>query len=240
MAMTEEQRRAIVVAAFGAAAEDLEDVVDYVCSLLSDDTLDAEEITEAIVPFLIDADVAESEEEAEKLGAEITAKLLGKKKPQARKLLDAPVNVGKIDSALDSAIHLGSKHLAPEEQATLVDAAALEVAKEKKRKQNEKKAKREERKKQEKLEKQGITTAVVFERKKGDSQGNKDLRLENFTISNGGDVLIIDGSLACAFGRRYGLVGRNGSGKSTLVRPPPLILPLPFLTLSLQGLSLSL
>jgi len=218
MSMSEEERRKIVVEAFGAAAEDLEDVVDYVCSLLGDDTLEAEEITEAIVPFLIDADVAETEEEAEKLGAEITEKLLGRKRPQERKLLDAPVNVGKLDSELDSAIQLGSKHLAPEEQITLVDAAALEAAKEKKRKQNEKKQRREERKKQEKLDKHGVERAVIFERKKGDSQGNKDLRLDNFTISNGGDVLIIDGSLACAFGRRYGLVGRNGSGKSTLLR----------------------
>ena len=37
-------------------------------------------------------------------------------------------------------------------------------------------------------------------------------------MSYGRDQLLVDADLLCAFGRRYGLVGRNGSGKSTLLR----------------------
>jgi ATP-binding cassette subfamily F protein 3 len=50
------------------------------------------------------------------------------------------------------------------------------------------------------------------------SGGSKDVTLENLVISNGGEVLVEDGSLTLAHGRRYGLIGRNGTGKSTLLR----------------------
>ena len=43
--------------------------------------------------------------------------------------------------------------------------------------------------------------------------GARDLRLENFNLSNGGKTLLQDASVILAFGRRYGLIGRNGTGR---------------------------
>ena len=45
-----------------------------------------------------------------------------------------------------------------------------------------------------------------------------NLKLEGFSVSNGGKELIQNGELLLASGRRYGLVGRNGTGKTTLLR----------------------
>lgn len=45
-----------------------------------------------------------------------------------------------------------------------------------------------------------------------------NLKLEDFSVSNGGKELIQNGELMLATGRRYGLVGRNGTGKTTLLR----------------------
>lgn len=45
-----------------------------------------------------------------------------------------------------------------------------------------------------------------------------NIKLENFSVGNGGKELIQDGELLLAVGRRYGLVGRNGTGKTTLLR----------------------
>lgn len=50
----------------------------------------------------------------------------------------------------------------------------------------------------------------------GGSVGN--VKLEAFSVSNGGKELIQNGELLLAMGRRYGLVGRNGTGKTTLLR----------------------
>uniref|UniRef100_A0A6B2EDG5 ATP-binding cassette sub-family F member 3 n=1 Tax=Phlebotomus kandelakii TaxID=1109342 RepID=A0A6B2EDG5_9DIPT len=45
-----------------------------------------------------------------------------------------------------------------------------------------------------------------------------DFKIENFDISFGDKVLLVNADLNLAAGRRYGLVGRNGLGKTTLLR----------------------
>ncbi|XP_059618870.1 ATP-binding cassette sub-family F member 3 [Phlebotomus argentipes] len=47
---------------------------------------------------------------------------------------------------------------------------------------------------------------------------NMDFKIENFDISFGDKVLLVNADLNLAAGRRYGLVGRNGLGKTTLLR----------------------
>lgn len=45
-----------------------------------------------------------------------------------------------------------------------------------------------------------------------------NVKLEDFSVSNGGQELVQNGELLLATGRRYGLVGRNGTGKTTMLR----------------------
>jgi ATP-binding cassette subfamily F protein 3 len=46
----------------------------------------------------------------------------------------------------------------------------------------------------------------------------RDMKLENFDIAFGKDLLMNNCTISLIYGHRYGLVGRNGSGKSTLLR----------------------
>ncbi|KAL2176228.1 P-loop containing nucleoside triphosphate hydrolase protein [Thermothelomyces heterothallicus CBS 202.75] len=52
------------------------------------------------------------------------------------------------------------------------------------------------------------------------SQGgkSKDIKIDNFDVSIGGNRILTDTSLTLSHGHRYGLVGHNGVGKSTLLR----------------------
>jgi len=54
-----------------------------------------------------------------------------------------------------------------------------------------------------------------------DLSGNnreKDIHVNNFTITFGGQILLEDADLRIVYGRRYGLIGRNGIGKTTLLK----------------------
>lgn len=64
---------------------------------------------------------------------------------------------------------------------------------------------------------QAMQSRPTIQRFRG-SMGQRDIHLDNFTVSNGGAELISDAHLMMAYGRRYGLVGRNGTGKSTFLR----------------------
>ena len=46
----------------------------------------------------------------------------------------------------------------------------------------------------------------------------KDIHVNNVTITFGGSLLLDDADLRIVYGRRYGLVGRNGIGKTTLLK----------------------
>jgi ATP-binding cassette subfamily F protein 2 len=46
---------------------------------------------------------------------------------------------------------------------------------------------------------------------------SRDLKIENFSLSLHGTVLVDDTTLELNFGRRYGLIGLNGAGKSSIM-----------------------
>lgn len=52
----------------------------------------------------------------------------------------------------------------------------------------------------------------------GERKRSRDIKIEAFDISIASKRILTEASMAIAFGRRYGLVGRNGVGKSTLLR----------------------
>jgi len=54
-----------------------------------------------------------------------------------------------------------------------------------------------------------------------DLSGNnreKDIHVNSFSLTFGGQILLEDATLKIVYGRRYGLIGRNGIGKTTLLR----------------------
>ena len=54
-----------------------------------------------------------------------------------------------------------------------------------------------------------------------DFSGNsrdKDIQVNNITITYGGSILLDGADLRIVYGRRYGLIGRNGVGKTTLLK----------------------
>ena len=46
----------------------------------------------------------------------------------------------------------------------------------------------------------------------------RDIQVNNITITYGGHILLEGADLRFAYGRRYGLIGRNGIGKTTLLK----------------------
>lgn len=46
---------------------------------------------------------------------------------------------------------------------------------------------------------------------------SRDIKIESFTLSFHGRLLISNATIELNFGRRYGLLGSNGSGKSTFL-----------------------
>jgi len=44
-----------------------------------------------------------------------------------------------------------------------------------------------------------------------------DIKVDNFTLEVSGKILIENGSILLATGRKYGLIGHNGIGKTTLL-----------------------
>lgn len=46
----------------------------------------------------------------------------------------------------------------------------------------------------------------------------KDIIVNNFNITYGGQILLEGADLRIVYGRRYGLIGRNGIGKTTLLK----------------------
>lgn len=50
-----------------------------------------------------------------------------------------------------------------------------------------------------------------------DGNYSLDIKVENFTLEVSGKVLIENGQLLLAAGRKYGLIGQNGIGKTTLL-----------------------
>jgi ATP-binding cassette subfamily F protein 3 len=52
----------------------------------------------------------------------------------------------------------------------------------------------------------------------GGGRNEKDIQVNNISITFGGKLLLDGADLRIVYGRRYGLIGKNGIGKTTLLR----------------------
>lgn len=62
------------------------------------------------------------------------------------------------------------------------------------------------------------TRAALLEGEDVVDTGAKDIKLDSFSVSARGKVLLQNASITIVHGRRYGLVGPNGTGKSTFLK----------------------
>jgi ATP-binding cassette subfamily F protein 3 len=218
--------RASLVDALGAGAAAVDgEVLDYVASCLADDDMewgvDGAGAYDAVGEMLCDA--AGGEDATKALcarlatalcigGAAASAPAAVAAEPAARR---TPVVMGGLTKE-EAGGSLGK--LARGVITACTDGQEMDEAKATKRRT------REEVKAREAYEKHLAELAAAAAGDKATvvrnagAGGSRDITLENLVISNGGEVLVEDGSLTLAHGRRYGLIGRNGTGKSTLLR----------------------
>lgn len=147
----------------------------------------------------------------------------GVDRPQMRKILAAPVNLGDMAAELNSDVDtMTSIWMHQRTDILKVDAKKLEKAEAKLQQKQERRegtkptsiaapvlqtasASQVLSKKDTKIEAKGVSRSM-------------DIRIENFDIAFGDKVLLQSADLLLAFGRRYGFCGRNGLGKTTLLR----------------------
>lgn len=204
------------------------DVLEYVAGSLEDGNFDygneGQEAYEAFAGVLVSGGVLPDDDAALAACKEL-ARRLGQQHPvQAtfRQLEGGPVNMATFNKAtvhaseLTSTRHMIQTPFGDEKDATLITEKGQAKLKRKADK-DEKAARTQLAAHQAAAAESSGGHAPVVVRNAG-TMGSRDLHLENFSVSNGGQDLIEDANLTLAFGRRYGLVGRNGTGKTTLLR----------------------
>ncbi|KAL3162625.1 hypothetical protein ABBQ38_008672 [Trebouxia sp. C0009 RCD-2024] len=206
-----------------------ETVLEYVVSILEDGEFeygtDGEEAFEAFGAVLVNGGHCSSDEEAKDACKQLATKLGQDQAPAKssfRVLAGGPFNMAEMNKAN---VHASERVSARDMIQTTFEGdedlslmTDKDVAKMKKKAEKDEKAARAAlAAHQARAAETMAGAAPQVQRNKG-TMGSKDLHLENFSVSNGGQELIEDATVTMAFGRRYGLVGRNGTGKTTLLR----------------------
>uniref|UniRef100_A0A7S2R4V8 ABC transporter domain-containing protein n=1 Tax=Rhizochromulina marina TaxID=1034831 RepID=A0A7S2R4V8_9STRA len=208
-----------------------EDLIDYICSVVSSGDL------EAVPPFLISAGAAETDAEAEALCARLQAALaLGGAEDESLPppvkddgdvpvLLKAPVSMGGGESfSQSSSKQMMTDFLWGTDKVRRDMNSSMETA-HVTNKRTERRAARE-------LEKARLRfEAAAAQSSQANSQitrmampefdgqpRDRDIRVAAFDINFGGRTLLSNAELRLSYGRRYGLMGKNGVGKTTLLQ----------------------
>lgn len=221
MVLEEQKLRSTIIDTLGKSASQLDDtVIDYLCGVLADGALnDEEEACSVLGPFL---EGALSESETTRFCKTIfglTSSHAPVKQPELSQLAK-PIS---IKSQLTVEEDKPDWARPQEDKLVEVDLRKLQSVEQKRQQRKTAKLEREERKKNSvnaslaalKAMQQQQEMVVVHS---DTSNRVKDIKIENFTMSFGKDVLLTNASVTFAHGRRYGIVGRNGCGKSTLLR----------------------
>lgn len=192
----------------------------------SEDFESSEEIYEAVGEILHEVATDRSEEDIRSLCARFHTILqpdYEKNNTRSRKILDAPLVLGQMNSNVDSEIeNMTSIWVQQRNDSLKVDSKKLEKA-------EAKILQKQERRDGVKptgpvipvLQTASASQVLSKKDAKVDAKGQSrsmDIRIENFDVSFGDRVLLTGADLVLASGRRYGLVGRNGLGKTTLLR----------------------
>jgi len=217
-----------VLSALGSKASQLDEtIIDYMCGVLEDESLqkDTEELAAVLGPFLLDSGSISNDEEVKAICKSITSDLSSGTTSLAssngnrplKSLLSSPINMSQMTL---KEVEDKPDWMKQKEQISLVDQDKLKAYEAKREKRLGQRAKKEAHKKLQLLSKldnnfqQDFTVSHAV-----DTQNkSKDIKLENFSISIGKVDLMVDCNVTLAYGRRYALIGRNGSGKTTLLK----------------------
>ena len=222
-------------------------VAEYVEETLQgvvDDGGGAEDIQEAVLPFLLDAGAVAGDEEGEALCAVLHAQLQLGSAPAPSpgdefKKLDNAVSMGKLVKADEAQVVADNAEklkvqinynttLGPSRPPvnSLIDEDESEEAMKRRFKAEKRAAKRLKRElRREKLQgmqreefMRELTREPVVLHWKGGGGGPRDILLKDAQMEIAGKQLLKDTDLTIVYGRKYGLVGRNGVGKTTFLK----------------------
>ncbi|CAH1772874.1 unnamed protein product [Owenia fusiformis] len=200
--------------------------LDYVTGILSegsDEFSSSDDVYEAVGEVLQGLD-DKPDDDIEKLCKELFNMMKDDKKASKGpvRILDAPMQMGSLTDAGNGTGDDHSIWIAKKDTSSTVDKKKLGKAEEKIKQKQDKRAADDSKFRAKPAEK-GMATASQQESRKDDYENNdpsvkvSDIRIDNFDVSFGERILLQNASILCAFGRRYGLVGRNGVGKTTLL-----------------------
>eukprot|EP01118_Nematostelium_gracile_P018976 TRINITY_DN8612_c0_g1_i2.p1 TRINITY_DN8612_c0_g1~~TRINITY_DN8612_c0_g1_i2.p1 ORF type:complete len:705 (-),score=189.30 TRINITY_DN8612_c0_g1_i2:34-2148(-) len=198
-------------------------IIDYICGVLEDVSLlsDVDECSAVISPLLLDSGCSdeETQEACQRIVRDLGSSGKASATPtvESRKILAAPIKLGDQINA-PTPDTPGFEFMKKDAKPTYVDTTKAQNDAAKRERRLAVRQKKDEHKKKQSDEKAGLPTQeFVVSHNKEDRNKPKDIKLDNFTISYGKNVLLEDCSVTLAYSRRYGLVGRNGSGKTTLL-----------------------
>lgn len=217
-----------------------EDVLDYFQSMILDCDLD--DLTESLAPFIESYGFADDIEKAEIICNELCKKLkdfsseITKDNKNHKKMTDAEYS--SAPKLLDKAIQLSEttkNQISEHEQASIDTMWGFDKIRDGRNQtiemteagsaKYERKAQKDQRKWLEELESKFVgdddnneqISSMVLPDFSGNSR-EKDIQVNNFRITYGGNILLDEADLRLVYGRRYGLIGRNGIGKTTLLK----------------------
>jgi ATP-binding cassette subfamily F protein 3 len=215
-----------------------EDVLDYFQSMILD--CDLADLTESLAPFIESYGLADDIEKAEIICDELCNKLkdLSTNITKDNKIQMTDAEYSSTPKLLDKAIQLSEstkKQISEHEQASIDTMWGFDKIREGRNQtiemteagsaKYERKAQKDQRKWLEELESKFVgdddnneqISSMVLPDFSGKSR-EKDIQVNNFRITYGGNILLDEADLRLVYGRRYGLIGRNGIGKTTLLK----------------------
>lgn len=220
-----------------------QDTIEYFYSLISETDVISNEtvIKETLVPFIESYGLADSEESAGLICSQIFLRLSALVGSNGTGKKASP---GDEVQLLDKVVTLSvatQKTFSQTEQAALDSMWGFEKIRSKKNEimesndsassaRSERKAAKEQKKWLSELDSKFVTEegAVVEEDnvqisnmtlpEYGGGRNEKDIQVNNISITFGGKLLLDGADLRIVYGRRYGLIGKNGIGKTTLLR----------------------
>ena len=211
---------------------DLRQYVQDVLATSGEDFEDGEQVFDALGGFLLEGqqDTNDSEDDIKSLCQQLYGLLKGEENKDGASngqvILNAPVQMGQLIQEQEqerNSDQQASIWLHKTDDVLKVDKAKLEKAEQMLQKKQERNKDGNVKSNTNKYKSNEATATQVISRKdaRAEASGNnntKDIKIEEFSISFGDNVLLQSANLSLSFGRRYGMVGRNGLGKSTLLK----------------------